>query len=106
MKRFKMLMAVAAVTVLGAFAFMPVATVGAIDPLAEVCSQDPSSQVCQSSEEDAQSLIKTIVDVLLFVIGALAVVMIIWSGIQYTISNGDAGRWQRLRILLCTRLLA
>ena len=34
--------------------------------------------------------IKTIVNVLLFVLGAIAVIMIIIGGIRYTTSNGDA----------------
>jgi len=36
-------------------------------------------------------MIKTIVNVLLFILGAIAVVMIIIGGIRYTTSNGDAG---------------
>jgi len=92
MKRIKLLIAVFAVAVLGAFAFIPVSTAGAIDPLGDVCSQDPGSEICQHQDEDAESLIGTLVNVLLFLVGALAVVMIIWSGIQYVISTGDAGK--------------
>lgn len=36
------------------------------------------------------SLIKTIVNVLLFLIGAVSVIMIIIGGIKYTVSNGDS----------------
>lgn len=35
-------------------------------------------------------LIQTIVDVLLFVLGAVAVIMIVIGGIRYTISQGDS----------------
>jgi hypothetical protein len=41
----------------------------------------------QSSLEEG---IKTIVNVLLFILGAIAVIMIIIGGIRYTTSNGDA----------------
>lgn len=34
----------------------------------------------------------TIVNVLLFIIGVLSVVMLIYGGIQYTISSGDSGK--------------
>lgn len=34
--------------------------------------------------------IKTVVNILLFVLGAIAVIMIIIGGIRYTTSNGDA----------------
>lgn len=39
---------------------------------------------------DIGSIIKTIVNVLLFILGAVAVVMIILGGIRYTISQGDS----------------
>lgn len=37
-----------------------------------------------------QEGIKTIVDILLFILAAIAVIMIIIGGIRYTTSNGDA----------------
>jgi hypothetical protein len=36
--------------------------------------------------------IKTVVNVLLFLLGAIAVIMIIIGGIRYATSNGDAGQ--------------
>ena len=36
--------------------------------------------------------IKTVTNVLLFVLGAIAVIMIIIGGIRYTTSNGDSGQ--------------
>lgn len=36
--------------------------------------------------------LKTIVNVLLFLLGAIAVIMIVIGGIRYTISNGDQGQ--------------
>jgi len=35
-------------------------------------------------------IIKTIVDVMLFILGAIAVIMIVIGGIRYTISQGDS----------------
>lgn len=43
-----------------------------------------------SSKTDVGTLIKTIVNVLLFILGALAVIMIVIGGIKYTVSNGDS----------------
>lgn len=37
------------------------------------------------------SLFKTIVDTMLFLIGSLSVIMLIYGGIRYTISRGDSG---------------
>lgn len=39
--------------------------------------------------KSVSSFVKTIVNVLLFVLGAIAVVMIVIGGIRYTVSNGD-----------------
>lgn len=92
MKRLKLLMATFAVAFLGAFAVVPATTVGAIDPLAGACESGGSSEVCQNRDEDGSELIGTIVNTLLFLVGTLAVIMIIVGGILYTISNGDAGK--------------
>jgi len=97
MKRIKLLVAALSVVVLGALVFVPTASVSALDPLGNICADNASSEVCQSSGDDAGSLIGTIVNVLLFVIGALAVVMIIVSGILYVISSGDAGKVARAK---------
>jgi type IV secretion system pilin len=40
---------------------------------------------------DLGTLIQTIVNILLFILGAIAVVMIIIGGIRYATSNGDSG---------------
>lgn len=95
MTRIKLLVAAITVAVFGAFTFASIGTVSAIDPgnpLAEVCQTDPGNSVCQSQDDNANELIYTLINVLLFVVGALAVIMIIVGGILYAISNGDAGR--------------
>lgn len=42
------------------------------------------------SGTDLQSRLQTIVNILLFILGAIAVIMIVIGGIRYTTSNGDA----------------
>lgn len=37
-------------------------------------------------------LVKNIINVLLWVVGILAVIMIVWSGISYIISSGDSAK--------------
>lgn len=44
----------------------------------------------QTGTEDFQDKIKTVVNILLFLLGAIAVIMIIIGGIRYATSNGDA----------------
>jgi hypothetical protein len=43
-----------------------------------------------ASTTELTDFIKTIVNVMLFILGAIAVLMIIIGGIRYTTSNGDA----------------
>lgn len=92
MKKMKNILASFMVAVLGTFVLAPVATVGAIDPLDGACKNNAASEICANKDDNGTDLIGKIVDVLLFVVGALSVVMIIVSGILYVSSTGDAGR--------------
>lgn len=92
MKKIKLFVAAFAVMAFGALAVIPAGSVAALDPLADVCTTDPSNQVCQSQSDDANDLIGTLVNTLLFIVGALSTVMIIVGGIFYATSNGDAGK--------------
>jgi len=70
-----------------------------VDPFA-ICDTDAGSgnSICSNDQEqDAGNLITNIINVLLFVIGAIAVVMLIWGGVQYTVSAGDAGRVKKAK---------
>lgn len=40
--------------------------------------------------QDVNQIIQTVVNVLFFILGAVAVIMIIWSGIRYVTSAGNA----------------
>lgn len=64
----------------------------AVNPLADTCSSSGSADnpVCQNQGDNADSLIKTIVNVLLYIVGAVAVVMLIWGGIRYATSGGNS----------------
>lgn len=53
-----------------------------------VC-EGSDSQVCKDKSE-ATSIVKRLINVFLFIIGALAVAMIVHSGLKYTTSRGDA----------------
>ncbi len=55
------------------------------------CITSGSKNAGGSSEADIGSIIKSIVDILLFIIAAVAVIMIIIGGIRYTTSQGDQG---------------
>ena len=94
MKRIKLFAVLLFAAVLGGAVLAPAASVSALDPLENVCSGNSDNVVCKDENKNAkgEDLIKDLINVLLYVVGALAVVMIIVSGIFYVISSGDAGR--------------
>lgn len=86
---------------IGIFSFsaVTVTTAGALDPKTAIqdgvdvggkqdCGKDKNGKANDCLKQG----IKTVVNVLLYVIGAVAVIMIIIGGLRYTISNGDSGQ--------------
>ena len=73
-------------------------SVSALDPLEDACSSQ-SSAICDdaNSSDNVDSVMKTIVNTLLYFVGLLSVIMIIYAGIQYTISTGDTGSVTRAK---------
>lgn len=67
--------------------FVP-ANVGAIN-LFEACDAN-SSKVCQSQNDELQPILKKVINLLLYALGAVAVIVIIISGITFALSNGDS----------------
>lgn len=78
----------------GAAAAQPV---GAINVFGG-CSGSNSS-VCKdaSGGSKAGSLVKNVINLLLFVLGIIAVIMIVVGGIRYTTSDGDPGKTKSAR---------
>lgn len=53
------------------------------------CTQSDSNKTPKTLFEEG-GIFKTIVNIFLFIIGAIAVIMLIYGGIRYTISGGDS----------------
>ncbi|MDB5165235.1 MAG: hypothetical protein JWM00_125 [Candidatus Saccharibacteria bacterium] len=70
---------------------MPASNVGAVN-LFPACNAAGSNNttVCQNKGDDVGGLIQTVVNILLYILAAIAVIMIIVGGIRYTTSNGEA----------------
>ena len=65
--------------------------VGAIDVFKN-CPAGSTDPICASSKTDTlPDFLKNVVNTLLYVLGAVAVVTIIVAGIRYTTSHGDPG---------------
>lgn len=54
------------------------------------CAGNADSAVCKSQGDSASSMIKDVVNLLLYVLGIIAVIMIVVGGIRYTTSGGDS----------------
>lgn len=67
-------------------------SVGAIDLIPD-CSGDSSTAVCAAVNNDkADNLVKGITSLLMWVIGVVAVIMLIIGGFKYITSNGDSNQ--------------
>ena len=79
---------IAALVTIGLAVTVPAITVGAaeLDP----CKLDTGSSLCTDKTTDLGPVFKAIVNVLLFIIGAVSVVMIIVSGLRYATSGGNS----------------
>jgi len=66
--------------------------VNAYDPLDEVCKGEvKDTAICINHDKDnAAKFVKDLVNFLLYVLGAVSVIVIIFAGIFYTTSIGDA----------------
>ena len=56
------------------------------------CKVDASSAVCKAQGDKASSMIQIIINILLYIVGIIAVIMIVVGGIRYTVSNGNASQ--------------
>lgn len=54
------------------------------------CVEDGASVKTGTGTQSLGGLITNIVNILLYVLGAIAVIMIVVGGIRYTLSNGDS----------------
>jgi hypothetical protein len=89
MKMFRTFVAAFVLMTIGSFALVPTATVGAA-ALDAVCENNEDSAVCQNRDDSSDDFVKNIINTLLYVVGALSVLMIIVGGILYVTSSGDA----------------
>jgi drug/metabolite transporter (DMT)-like permease len=88
-------------TIVLSFALLAGVVAAPLAPATAFAQTDPAKSIGDGVKEigggeaDSKGLtdmIKTIVNVLLFILGAVAVVMIIFGGIKYTTSNGNSSQ--------------
>ena len=90
MKKIKRILMVAALVLGFGSTVLAAPTVGAVNVF-DQCGSNADAAVCKAQNEDnATSMITIVINILLFIIGIIAVIMIIVGGIRYTLSNGNA----------------
>lgn len=86
------------ITAILAYSFAAAVFLVPIVPATVAADADPGSAISDgiksidggdANTDDLPAQIKTITNVLLFILGAIAVIMLIIGGIKYTTSNGD-----------------
>lgn len=93
MKRLKQIMISLALIAGVGMVALPAGDVLAINVF-DKCAGSGSTAVCGATAADnnVSSMAKTIINILLTILGIIAVIMIIFGGIRYTTSAGDASR--------------
>lgn len=90
MKKIKQLMVAAALVIGLGGTILAAPTASAVNVF-DQCGSNADAAVCKAQSEDsATSMITIVINTLLFIIGIIAVIMIIVGGIRYTVSNGNA----------------
>ncbi|MDB5168027.1 MAG: hypothetical protein JWO55_285 [Candidatus Saccharibacteria bacterium] len=96
MKKWKQLLAAFALIIAVSAVVVPTGTASAINVFDKCGSGGKgggSTEVCGAAQNDnATSMAKVIINTLLYILGIIAVIMIVIGGIKYTASNGEASR--------------
>lgn len=93
MKRLQtFLISLGLISIVGATAVAIAPSAGAINVF-DACKGNAKSKVCEAKDNDqVNSLVQNIINILLMATGIIAVIMIIIGGIRYTLSNGDSSQ--------------
>jgi type IV secretion system pilin len=84
----QLFIAFAMIVGIGAMA-LPATPAQAVDVFGQ-CGANKNSSVCKSTGDDANKMIKIVINLILSVLGIISVIMIILGGIRYTTSGGDS----------------
>lgn len=94
MKRIRHIILTTFITLFGLVATPFAMTAGAIDIYGGACKGNTSVVCKASTQDDLPAIVKNVINLLFFIIGVIAVIMIIIGGIRYSTSNGDSSQVQ------------
>jgi len=94
MKKIQILLAAFIVIALGAFVLVPASSAAAAGALDAACGVDnsnsPNSKVCQNKDDSTDGFVNSLVNTLLYIVGAISVVAIIIGGVMFVTSGGSS----------------
>lgn len=90
MKRLKSILLTLGLVIGVSAVVVPMTPVAAINPFGTACSANGEATLCKSSGDSATSLVKNIINLLIYLIGIISVIMVVIGGLKYTTSQGDA----------------
>lgn len=62
------------------------------DPLVDACRLNPDADVCKTRPKELSQVVKEAISIISWIIGVLAVIMIIYAGFLMVTSAGDPGK--------------
>lgn len=81
-------------------------TAVAADPFAACSAAGGSdSTICKNRGKDAQGMVRNIITMVLFLIGAIAVIAIIYGGFTYVTSNGDPKKVEQAKTIIFNAII-
>lgn len=73
-------------------AVLPVSA-GAVDVFSDACKNDRNNPICQSTNNSNPGpVVQSVINILLYIAGIAAVIVIIIGGIMYVVSHGDSSK--------------
>lgn len=102
MNTIKMKTFAAVLVVLGGLGLLAAPQVGAINVVQDSCKNGSTAKICDTEKENIENsgFIPNLVNTLLYLIGAVAVLMLIYGGFTYVMANGDATRVKRAKDII------
>lgn len=73
------------------FCFVGVNSAMALDLNQGACKKSSNSAPCKASNDSVGAILKNVINVMLYLAGAIAVLVIVVGGIRYITSDGDPG---------------
>lgn len=84
---------VLSIIVLSLAGLLGLAPVVAASPaLSEACQHNPEAAICKEPDRNLSSVVISGINLVLYLIGIVAVIVIIYAGFQYVASAGDSGK--------------